>query len=261
MMHSEGKRIQWMVWGLVAVAFAVGTVTIGIIGWTLSDIRDERTEVVAEQQRLEKSSQEISRLALKSQEEILVLLAGGTIQQEKRQAIGELQQLVQQQLSSTTHDELKGVLEKAVRSLVDFEELRQRANAWNSHYTLAIQDLRQQRTLQEVRHSLQSLRGTVETLEGQRRLQEAIKLRRWRNAQGTEASRLAEGILQRRATRQTQTLREVRNELADVARYVEMLAGEPQADNLTNIKDNKLKPSLERLTRSMKALRDTHAHH
>ena len=259
-MHSEGKRIQWMVWGLVAVAFAVGTVTIGIIGWTLSDIRDERTEVVAEQQRLEKSSEEISRLALKSQEEILALLAGGTIQQEKRQAIGELQQLVQQQLSSTTHDELKGVLEKAVRSLVDFEELRQRANAWNSHYTLAIQDLRQQRTLQEVRHSLQSLRGTVETLEGQRRLQEAIKLRRWRNAKGTEASRLAEGILQRRVTRQTQALREVRNELADVARYIEMLAGEPQADNLTNIKDNKLKPSLERLTRSMKALRDTDTH-
>ena len=169
-----------MVWGLVAVAFAVGIVTIGIIGWTLSNIRSERTEVVAEQQRLEKSSEEISRLALNSREEILALLAGGTIQQEKGQVIGELQQLVQQQLSSTTDDELKGVLEKAAHSIVDFEGLWQRANTWNSQYTLVIQDLRQQRTLQEVRHSLQTLGATVETLEGQRRLQEAIKLRRWR---------------------------------------------------------------------------------
>ncbi|MEE8125771.1 MAG: ATP-binding protein, partial [Nitrospirales bacterium] len=256
-MNSEGKRIQGMVWGLVAVAFAVGVITIGIIGWTLSNIRTERTEMVAEQQRLEKSSEEISRLALKSREEILSLLAGETIQQEEGQAIGELQQLVQQQLSSTTDDELQGVLKKAVRSIVDFEGLWQRANTWNSHYTLVIQDLRHQRTLQEVRHSLQSLGGTVETLEGQRRLQEAIKLRRWRNAKGTEASRLAEGILQGQVTQQTQALREVRNELADVAQYVEMLAGEQQADNLTNIKDNKLKPSLERLTRSMSALRDT----
>jgi PAS domain S-box-containing protein len=256
-MHSEGKRIQWMVWGLVAVAFAVGVITIGIIGWTLSNIRIERTEMAEEQRRLGKSSEEISRLALKSREEILVLLAGGTIQQEKGQAIGELQQLVQQQLSSTTDDELQGVLKKAVGTIVDFEGLWQRANTWNSHYTLVNQDLRQQRTLQEVRHSLQSLGGTVETLEGQRRLQEAIKLRRWRNAKGTEASRLAEGILQGQVTQQTQALREVRNELADVAQYVEMLAGEQQADNLTNIKDNKLKPSLERLTRSMKALRDT----
>ena len=55
-MNSEGKRIQGMVWGLVAVAFAVGVITIGIIGWTLSNIRTERTEMVAEQQRLEKSS-------------------------------------------------------------------------------------------------------------------------------------------------------------------------------------------------------------
>ena len=256
-MNNEGKRIQWMVWGLVAVAFAVGVITIGIIGWTLSNIRIERTEMAEEQRRLEKSSEEISRLALKSREEILVLLAGGTIQQEKGQAIGELQQLVQQQLSSTTDDELQGVLKKAVGTIVDFEGLWQRANTWNSHYTLVNQDLRQQRTLQEVRHSLQSLGGTVETLEGQRRLQEAIKLRRWRNAKGTEASRLAEGILQGQVTQQTQALREVRNELADVAQYVEMLAGEQQADNLTNIKDNKLKPSLERLTRSMKALRDT----
>ena len=118
-MNSEGKRIQGMVWGLVAVAFAVGVITIGIIGWTLSNIRTERTEMVAEQQRLEESSEEISRLALKSREEILSLLAGETIQQEEGQAIGELQQLVQQQLSSTTDDELQGVLKKAVRSIVD----------------------------------------------------------------------------------------------------------------------------------------------
>jgi hypothetical protein len=63
-MNSEGKRIQWMVWGLVAVAFVVGVGTIGVIGWTLSNIRGERAALVEEEQRLEEASEEISRLVL-----------------------------------------------------------------------------------------------------------------------------------------------------------------------------------------------------
>ena len=111
-MHNEGEKIQWMVWGLVTVAFVVGVVTIGVIGWTLSNIRTERNQLVEKERLLAEASEEIRRLALKSREEILAFLGGATIQKGQEQAIHALQQLVQQQLSSTTDEALKGVLTK-----------------------------------------------------------------------------------------------------------------------------------------------------
>ena len=253
-MNNEGLRAQRMVWLLVAVAFMVVLVTIGIIGWTLSNVRTERAQMVEEQQRLEEVSEEISRLALKSQEDILTLLGEETTQNTKGEAISNLRVLVQQQLTITTDETLVGMLRNAEFSVGALESLGEHAEAWKSHYVPVRQDLTRQRTLQEVRDVLRSLGAVVETLEGQRRLKEAIQLRRWQMAQGGDTSQIAQAIVKNQVDPKTQALREVSNELGDVARFVEVLAGEQQADNLTNIKDNKLKPGLERLTRSFNAL-------
>lgn len=256
-MDTEGQRAQRLVWLLVAVAFTAVVVTIGIIGWTLSNVRTERAQMVEEQQRLQDASGEISRLASKSREEFLALLGEGAAPNAKGEAIPKLRDLVKQQLSLTTEATLVGMLQKAEISVGDLESLWQRAEAWKNHYLVVRQDLNQQRTLQEVRDLLHSLGAVVETLEGKRRLMEAIQLRRWRAAKGGESSKIAEEILKNQVHQKTQALREVRNELAEVARLVEMLATEQQADNLTNIKDNRLKPALERLTRSFNALEIT----
>ncbi|UCE64051.1 MAG: PAS domain S-box protein, partial [Nitrospirota bacterium] len=253
-MNTEGRRVQRMVWILVAIAFSVVAITIGIIGWTLSNVRTERAEMVEEQQRLQEASSEISRLASKSREEILALLGEGATQNTNGESISNLRDRVKQQLSVTTEATLVEMLQKAELSVGELELLWQRADVWKSHYVAVRQDLNQQRTLQGVRDVLHSLGAVVETLEGKRRLMEAIQLRRWRAAQGGESSKIAEEILKNQVNQKTQALREVRNELADVARFVEMLATEQQADNLTNIKDNKLKPGLERLARSFNAL-------
>ena len=256
-MNTEGKRVQRMVWLLVAVAFTVVVVTIGIIGWTLSNVRTERAKMVEEQQRLEEASGEISRLASKSREEILALLGEGAAPTANGEAISKLRDRVKQQLGLTTDATLVRMLQKAELSVGELELLWKRADVWKSHYSIVRQDINQQRTLQGVRDVLSSLGAVVETLEGKRRLMEAIQLRRWRAAQEGESSKIAEEILKNQVNQKTQALREVRNELADVSRFVEMLATEQQADNLTNIKDNKLKPGLERLTRSFNALNIT----
>jgi NTP pyrophosphatase (non-canonical NTP hydrolase) len=256
-MNTEGKRAQRMVWILVAVAFSVVVLTIGIIGWTLSNVRTEPAQMVEEQQRLEEASEEISRLASKSREDIQALLGEGATPNTKGEAISKLRERVNQQLSFTTETTLVGMLQKAELSVGNLEGLWKRADVWKSQFSVVRQDINQQRTLQEVRDVLRSLGAVVETLEGKRRLMEAIQLRRWRAAKEEESSIIAEEILKNQVNQKSQAMREVRNELADVARYVEMLATEQQADNLTNIKDNKLKPGLERLTRSFNALNIT----
>ncbi|MEC4672766.1 MAG: ATP-binding protein, partial [Nitrospirota bacterium] len=56
-------------------------------------------------------------------------------------------------------------------------------------------------------------------------------------------------ILLGRANQEIQDLRAFQIELGEVARLAEVLAGEEQIDNLADIKDNRLKPSLDRLNR------------
>ena len=253
-MLDEGKRVHWMVWGLVGVAFAAGMITIGVIGWTLSKVRTERSELIQHEQNLVRTSEEVSKLALESRTEIEGLLQGGAVQTGKGRAIGEWSGLIRQQLNSTPDETLRPTLNRLEASVADLESLWERSGTWNTQYLVASEDLKEQRTLAEVRGIIHTLSAAVETLEGRHRLQEAIQHRRWRTAKGATAARLAEEILKGQANQQTHALREIRSELADVARLVEVLAGEQQADNLTNIKDNKLKPSLDRLARSLNAL-------
>ena len=214
-------------------------------------------QMVEEQQRLEEASGEISRLASKSREEILALLGEGAAPNANGEAISKLRNRVTQQLNLTRDATLEEMLQKAKLSVGDLELLWERADVWKSHYSVVLQDINHQRTLQGVRDVLSSLGAIVETLEGKRRLTEAIQLRRWRAAKEGESSKIAEEILKNQVNQKTQALREVRNELADVSRFVEMLATEQHADNLTDIKDNKLKPGLERLTGSFTALNFT----
>ena len=257
--NSEGKSIQRWVWGLVGVAFVMGVVTIGVIGWNLSKMRAERAQLVEEEQQLLQASEEIGRLGLESQEEIETLLLEGSTQTGDGEIISSLQQEVQQQLDSTSEGNLKATLTTLGNSVEELEQLWNKARLWKTQYLVTFQDIKNQRTLGEVRSLLHTLGAEVATIEGRRRLNEAIQLRRWQAAKGAKASSLAKEILSGQVNQKTRVLREIRSEIGDVARLVEVLAGEQQADNLTNIKDNKLKPSIDRLTRSLNALKSDEA--
>ncbi len=253
-MQDQGKRIRWMVWGLVAVALVAGLLTVGMVGWTLSKVRAERAQLVEEERRLVQASEEVSRLALGSREELEALLRGGSGEATGVEAIGALRETVRRQLKNTTDETLRPTLSGLEEAVADLEKLLRHALAWRTDYTVASEDLKQQRTLGGVRQMLHTMGAAVETLDGRQRLQEAIQHRKWQRANDAEKFRLAGEILGRQGQAGTQVLRGVRSELADVGRLVEELAGEQQADNLTNVKDNKLKQALARLRGSVRAL-------
>jgi PAS domain S-box-containing protein len=258
-MNTEGKSIQRLVWGLVGVTFLVGVVTIGVLEWTLSTMRAERTQLIEEEQQLLQASKEIGRLGLGSKEEIENMLLEGSIQSGDGKIISSLQQVVQKQLDSTSEGNLKASLIILGNSIGELEQLWNKARLWKTKYLLSFQDIKHQRTLGQVRRLLHTIGAEVASLEGRRRLKEVIQLRRWKAAKEPKASSLAKEILTGQANQKNQALREIRIEIGDVGRLVEVLAAEQQADNLTNIKDNKLKPSIARLTRSLNALESNEA--
>ena len=105
-----------------------------------------------------------------------------------------------------------------------------------------------------MRDQLTQLRSGVDTLEGSHRMEDAIKFNHWRHAVGDDAAKQAVAILRQQAQRESLDSSDFNSQLTELARLVELLAGEEQFDGLADIKDNQLKPALDRLGDSVASL-------
>ena len=133
----------------------------------------------------------------------------------------------------------------------DLEAIWEKAYAWKNQYQNVEDDVNEQRTLNKVRNSINEIKRAVEKLEGKRRLNEAIELRRWQNAQGEEANHVARSYLQQKISEQNKPTADLNWEIAELSKLIERLAGEDQSDLLVDLKDNKLKPTLDKLTQGL----------
>jgi two-component system sensor histidine kinase/response regulator len=247
----EGQRIFWMMRLLVAVALILVGGTIAAFLWQLSSVRIERAHLESEQARQTQMSHRILDNAFKAQTGISVILnepgspavAG---------SVGELVKTVKQSSSSPNYDAV------VLRQFSDLTEalvvIEQRVLDWRNLYDPVLENVTQRRTIGEVRNLLSSLRIAVEERDGRLQLQEAIKLSQWRASRGEDAVRQAQSILSDQIRQSNRLTGNLSRELAEVARLVELLRSEDEADNLTDLKDNQLKPVLDRLREEVKAL-------
>ena len=107
-----------------------------------------------------------------------------------------------------------------------------------------------------VRAIIARLHNALDDLQGKHRLENAIQFRQWRRASGDQANQDARQILQDEGRKQSQSAADFSNQLSELARLVEVLGGEEQFDSLADLKDNQLKPVLDRLSRSVGAFAD-----
>jgi hypothetical protein len=91
------------------------------------------------------------------------------------------------------------------------------------------------------------MRNEAELQEGRRRLRLAIEFKARQTAQGEEAARLSL-MLTDHAQQETHGLVDFRTDLADLARIVELFNAEENVDDLVDLKDNMLRPALDRIT-------------
>jgi two-component system, sensor histidine kinase and response regulator len=91
------------------------------------------------------------------------------------------------------------------------------------------------------------LRNEAEMQEGRRRLRLAIEFKSQQKAQSEEEARLAL-LLTDHGQQQKHGFADFRTEVADLARIVELFNAEEDMDNLTDLKDNLLRPALDRIT-------------
>ena len=254
-LFEQGKHILWMVWALVGLGVLGGVATIVLVGWVVSNIKAERVELAEQEQQLVKASAQFGQLALAGLEESRILLDTDLPFEGKRVSTDALRTFLHKNSQS-------GILLHTAPEVLttlgayasDLERIWNGIFAWRKTYEGIAEDLKEQRTLDEVRTLLDDFRKAVEGAEGKRRLKDTLDLRRWQAAKGEEASQLAKKYLNEKIVQQKISVMDVSTEIAELSKFVEVLAGEERLDLLVDLKDNKFKTALDKLGRDMAAL-------
>lgn len=252
---DHGRTVTLLVWTLVVIGLFSGAASNALVGWTLLTLNRERVQLLEQDQQLGKDAARLQRLGQEARARVAGMLQGGAIP-TGNDPLAELPGIIRDLRANLSGGTVDSTLADLHRVTIEMTLLWKRAVDWRSRFEAVDEDLQEKRTLNRAREILEALRASAETLEGRQRLREANRLRQWRRTEGVDAAALAHAILTDQGRNSSRVLKEIRTELADLSRLVETLAGEDQVDHLADLRDNQLKPVLERLERQLAILAD-----
>lgn len=247
MIRKQKKPITMLVWGLVMIGLVAIVVSNSFIGLTISDLNQERQHLVQLDSQLEQTSQKVRRLNQLAQNRMHELLQLVPLKQVQSFPVEDFDLLKNGFEQTDKSPEMIAIVARMEDAVSELQRLWGKANAWRERQRQVTLDQQKKKTLSRVRRSLNQLRDGLEMLEGRQRLKEALLIRKWRNAGGRQAADHAETLLQNQSSVWKRVLAESKTELMDLARMVEALAGENEPRQLADLKDNQLKPNLERI--------------
>jgi two-component system, sensor histidine kinase and response regulator len=251
-MKTQGG-IFWMVRLLGTLGFVMVAVMIGQSGLQLRSIRNSRVHLQKQQEQLNQSTREILQLTTVARAEIQQALDENTPYTKESGAVTSLALSARRLSRSTDDSSALSALNRLAEVANYMAAIEKKALAWRGEYDANLENLQEQRT--QVRAYVTALRNEAELQEGRRRLQEAIQFNAGRTAQGEDAARLALSLTKQRQ-RESHDLSEFKTDLADLAGVVELFNGEQNIDKLVELRDNKLRPALNRINYQLELLQD-----
>lgn len=252
---KPGRKITLLVWVLVMIGLLAGVISNSLVGWTLHDLNHEGQQLSEQEARLSRGAEKLRRFTRQAQSALGDQLQLDLGPVEELFPEKELEQLRAEFLATPEIEDLARLSNELGQHSYNLRQVWQRAVTWREDYRPIFLDNREKKSLLQVRTRLQNLRADLEIYEGRQRLQEAMNIRQWRNADPLEAEKLAAELLSYRNQIWRRSLDRINTELVDLSRMVEILAGEDRLDQLADMKDNQLKPSLERMSHELKRLR------
>lgn len=252
---KPGRKITLLVWGSVMTGLLVGVISNGLVGWTLHGLNLEEQQLSKQEAHLSRGAEKLRRLSRQAQTALGNQLQLDLVPVSETFPEKDLEQLQIELKTTSGINDLERVSNELGQRNYNLRRVWQRSVSWRTNYQPIYLDNRDKQTLLKVRSQLQQLRADLEIFEGRQRLQEAMDIRRWRKANSKTSHQLAAKLLSSHNQTWRRSLDNINTELVDLSRLVEILAGEDRLDQLADMKDNQLKPSLERLSHELKRLR------
>lgn len=251
---GHDRLVNWLVWSLVVIGLLVVVVPLLLGNWTLSKLNQGRQEQVAEELYLR-------QLLVGAQERVKMTRGGfGDLLRGEPDVAPQLNpaspfiEFARGLQKTDPHLELASFRVELQESAEELEQLGGRAVDWHRRFVPVIADIRQERSLNEVRSVLHRLRADIKEFQGRARLEDATEILRWRQAGKPAQGHAAAALIERLTERQSRLLDDVLTEQRDLALLAEELNNEGHIDHLVDLRDNRFKPSMARLARTLRLL-------
>ncbi|WP_085899290.1 sensor histidine kinase [Kiloniella majae] len=253
---SHVRRIKRMLWALIGLSIFIPLVVNLFLGWGVVN-QQEQKGVLIEQEKT--FNEDVSN-----------------INEKIRTGIFEIERLLEASERTKPVEGIKAIrgLEVAINGLPtnDNAELKQLKNSlkeqskkllgvlfkaadWRGRNDRVFEDISRDVTLNDVRGQLTKIQVLINAVIGKLRLDMVLSLKEYeRGKKGRNSKHAVDAIIREHKNLLSRNVGNLLTELADLQRLVEVLSGEKDYDRLSDIKDNRLKPSLERLERAVRSI-------
>jgi signal transduction histidine kinase/DNA-binding response OmpR family regulator len=248
--EATARAAGRQVWLLAGIGLLGGAITLAAFGWILRQMASQRDEIDALQSELTVLVATADSSLAHLRAELTDYLSSDERQEARDDRLRKLQTLIGDSRREARHPAIEDPLAQLDGKLAGLGDLREQCRSWNRRFAEA--GLVLEREYETTNAALHRIRAAVASAEGRQRLDRVVSVRRYRAAQGRSARLLADEIIEGLDSSSWMTA--INTEIADLALLSEKLAGEPKADQLSDLKDNRFTSSLARLRREVKKL-------
>jgi len=242
----EGNPVK-LVWLITLLSFSVGVFMVYLVWSTLTGIRTERENLfelkenfISIQTKLESS--------LAKQKSILADLLETNRVIHNQEADYQLLTLIQEYRRTVSDPDLIPAFEELDRNINSLLSTKNKLTWWASAYSRTIPRIPSAR--QEVESILYRIQETVDKAEGQQRLDRAAKIRRLKQNYALHSQKLDITAIDELMAPNDFSI--IRRDITDLVQLSERLHTISEADNLADLKDNKIRTLLARVRMNTK---------
>jgi signal transduction histidine kinase len=237
----EGNPIK-LVWLITLLSFSVGVFMVYLVWSTLTGIRTERENLFELKENFISIQTKLENSLAKQKSEIADLLEARLSDNSQKEdyillnLLKDYRRVVSDPVLIPTFEEL----DKSINSLLS---TKNKITWWASAYSRTVPRIPPAR--KEVESILSKILETVDKAEGQQRLDRAAKIRKIKQNYSRGSKQVDIAIITQLAEQNVFSI--IRRDITDLVQLSERLHAIPEADNLADLKDNKIRTLLARV--------------
>lgn len=238
---KEGNPIR-LIWLITLLSFSVGVFMVYIIWSTLTNIRAEREDLFGLQQNLISIQTKLESSLAKEKSELTDLL-DAKLAPDTQEEDFLLLKLTQEYQRTVSDPDLAPAFDELGTSINSLVSIKNKLTWWASAYNRTVPRI--PGASKKVASILEKISETVDKAEGQQRLKRAAKIRAIRQKISQGSDQIDSTVFD--AIMAPNDFSIIRRDITDLVQLSERLHAISEADNLADLKDNKIRTILRRV--------------
>jgi signal transduction histidine kinase len=237
----EGNPVKF-VWLITLLSFSVGVFMVYLVWSMLTEIRTEREKLFELKETFNYTHANLDSSLANQKSEISALLEA-VIDDSNTGKDSPLPGLIQDYRKVVSSPDLMPAFEQLEKNIASLLIVTDKLTWWASAYNRTVPRIPQ--TRKEVESILGRIFETVDKAEGQQRLERAAKIRQIRRNVGENSKEITLSTINEIAASNVFSI--IRRDITDLVQLSEHLHIITEADNLADLKDNKIRTLLARV--------------